>query len=394
MQVRRISAEERLSHSFPLQAYAFEGSPAPAATADRWRDRLPYNEGNRTLVAEDGDTVLAAVTAIPMRQNVRGQLLPMAGIAGVVTHPLARRQGHVRKLLTALLGEMRDEGHPVSALYPFRPSFYARFGYAALPKRRTATFSPGDLGDLVRADLPGDVVWERMGAGYGAYREFTLRLARERHGFAVFPDFRDARLRDDDERWLVTARVDDQVVGAAAYKVTGYDGELLVDDLLVTTPLSRMLLLRFLARHVDQVSRVVAGIPAYELPELWGTDFQVTVEARTVIPSGNAPMARVLSMEALAGIQTGPGRLTVEVVDDPFLKGSFTLDGRGGTLEVSSAGGAAGATLSAAGLSALVYGVLDPEELPLRGLGAVPADAAGELRALFPRLVPHVVADF
>jgi hypothetical protein len=393
MQVRRISADERLSHSFPLQGYAFDHSPVPAASAERWRDWLPYHEGNRTLVAEDGDTVLAAATAIPMRQNVRGQLLPMAGIAGVATHPLARRQGHVRTLLTGLLGEMRDEGHPVSVLYPFRPSFYARFGYATLPKRRTVSFAPGDLGDLVRADLPGDVTWERMGTGYDTYREFTLRLARERHGFAVFPDYRAARLRDDDERWLVTARVDGEVVGAAAYNVTGYNGELLVDDLLVTTPLSRMLLLRFFARHVDQVSRVVAGLPAYELPELWGTDLQVTVEGHTSIPSGNAPMARVLSVEALAGIRTGPGRVTVEVVDDPFIKGAFTLDGRGGTLEVGSADSGQ-AALSAAGLSALVYGVLDPEELPLRGLGAVPADAAGELRALFPRLVPHVVADF
>ncbi|MCW6006650.1 GNAT family N-acetyltransferase [Micromonospora sp. CPCC 205371] len=394
MQVRRISAEERISHSFPLQAYAFEQSPAPAASADRWRDYLPYNQGNRTLVAEDGDTALAAATAIPMRQNVRGQLLPMAGIAGVATHPLARRQGHVRTLLTTLLGEMRDEGHSVSVLYPFRPSFYARFGYVTLPKRRSASFSPGDLGDLVRADLPGDVTWERMSTGYDAYREFMVRLARERHGLALFPDYRDARLRDDDERWLVTARVDGEVAGAAAYKVTGYNGELQVDDLLVTTPLSRILLLRFFARHVDQVSRVVAGIPADELPELWGTDLQVTVEGHTVIPNGNAPMARVLSVQKLAGITVGPGRVTVEIVDDPFIEGAFTLDGHGGTLEVGTGTGGPTATLSAAGLSALVYGVLDPAELPLRGLGAVPADAAGELRALFPRLVPYVVADF
>jgi predicted acetyltransferase len=393
MQVRRISAEERLSHSFPLQAYAFEQSPAPAANTDRWRAYLPYNEGNRTLVAEDGDTALAAATAIPMRQNVRGQMLAMAGIAGVATHPLARRQGHVRTLLTTLLGEMREEGHSVSVLYPFRPSFYARFGYVTLPKRRTVSFAPADLGDLNRADLPGEVTWERMSAGYDTYREFMLRLARERHGLALFPDYRDARLRDDDERWLVTARLDGTVIGAAAYKVTGYNGELEVDDLLVTTPLGRLLLLRFFARHVDQVSRVVAGLPADELPELWGTDLQVTVEGHTTIPTGNAPMARVLSIQALAGLTVGPGRVTVEIVDDPFLEGAFTLDGRGGALEVT-AGGESTAALSAAGLSAMVYGVLDPEELPLRGLGAVPADAARELRALFPRLVPHVVADF
>jgi hypothetical protein len=54
----------------------------------------------------------------------------------------------------------------------------------------------------------------------------------------------------------------------------------------------------------------------------------------------------------------------------------------------------ASATLTVAGLSALVYGVLDPEDVGLRGLGAVPADAAEQLRAMFPRCLPYVVADF
>lgn len=395
MEIRRISSEERLTHAFPLQAYAFEASPAPLEELAKFREYLPFQEDNLTLVAEEDGASLAAVSAVPMRQNVRGVLHPMVGVAGVAVHPLARRRGHVRTLLTRVLGDMRDDGHPVSALYPFRPTFYERFGYVGLPKRRHVTFAPADLGHLLRADLPGELAWERIGDGYEAYRAFTLRLAAERHGFAVFPDYRAERLRADDARWLVTARVGGEVAAAAVYRLSGYGGELLVDDLLTTTPLSRTLLLQFFARHVDQVDRVVAGIAADELPELWATDLGTVTESRTRVPNANAPMARVLAVPPLAGTHAGPGRVVVEVVDDPFIAGTYLLDGRGGRLEVGGdEPGVPRATVTAAGLSALVYGVLDPDDLPLRGFGAVPADAGAQLRALFPRAVPFLFADF
>ncbi|MET0415650.1 MAG: GNAT family N-acetyltransferase [Actinoplanes sp.] len=366
MTIRRVTADDRLTTSFPLAAYAFESSPLSAARVEEFRDYLPYNQGNRTLIVEGDAGTLAAVSAIPMRQNLRGVVLPMAGVAGVATHPLARRQGHVRALLHQLLDEMRDEGHALSALYPFRPSFYARFGYVGLPKPRTVAFTPADLGSLVRAELPGEVGWERIAAGYPAWRAFTERCLQARHGFSIFPDYRAAGLRDRDEYWLVT------------------------------DPLARMLLLQFLARHVDQVERVTVQVPPDELPELWLTDLDVHVEARAGRPGSSAPMARLLSLDALSGLPAGPGRVRIELTGDRWLAGSHLLDGTTGALELVADGGGRvpTATLTASGLSALAYGVLDPAELPLRGLGDVPADAAAELRGIFPRRVPYLFADF
>lgn len=395
MKIRRLTTEERLTRSFPLQAYAFESSPMTLDRSDRFREYLPYTEDSRTLVVEDGRTALATVSAIPMRQNLRGTVLPMAGIAAVATHPLARRQGHVRTLLTQLLAEMRDEGHLVSALYPFRPSFYARFGYAGLPKARTVSFSPADLGSLVRANLPGDLRWQRVREGYGDHRALTERLLDQRHGFSIFPESRAVSMRDADERWSLTAKVDGEVVGAVTYRIDDHGGTLTADDLLTTGPLGRALLLQFFARHVDQVGRVTMRIAPDETPELWGIDFAAHVEAKVSYPTSAAPMARILSLDALRGLVAGPGRVTVEIVDDPFLSGSHLLDGDGGWLDVTAgAGGAPTATLTAAGLSALVYGVLDPVEVAIQGLGTVPDDAATQLRSLFPRQLPHLYADF
>ncbi|MEU6072251.1 GNAT family N-acetyltransferase [Micromonospora sp. NPDC047074] len=399
MSVRQVTAEERLTTSFALGAYAFEASPRSAARAEEFRGYLPYNKGNRTLVVEEGGTTLAAASAIPMRQNLRGEVLPMAGVAGVSSHPLARRQGHVRTLLHQLLDEMRDEGHQLSALYPFRPSFYARFGYVGLPKPRTVAFSPADLGELLAADLPGEVGWGRIGDGYQGWRAFTERCLNERHGFAIFPSYRDVGLRDRDEHWLLTARSGGKVTGAVLYRIDDHGGTLVADDLLATDPVARMLMLQFFGRHVDQVERITVQVAADELPELWLTDLAVHVEARVARPSAAAPMARLLSVDALAGLPAGPGRVRVELTGDRWLAGSYLLDGTTGTLELiggtaATAGSPPAATLTAAGVSALAYGVLDPVEVGLRGLGEVPADAATELRRLFPRQVPYVVADF
>jgi hypothetical protein len=45
-------------------------------------------------------------------------------------------------------------------------------------------------------------------------------------------------------------------------------------------------------------------------------------------------------------------------------------------------------------MSGLIYGVLDPDEVVIRGLGQVPAEAAARLRLLFPRRVPYLFAHF
>ncbi|PWU43896.1 GNAT family N-acetyltransferase [Micromonospora globispora] len=397
MRIRRLAAEERPTTSFPLQAYAFEASPMAPGRVEEFREYLPYNAGNLSLVVEEDGETVAAASAIPMRQNLRGRVLPMAGVAGVVTHPLARRRGHVRALLHQVLDEMRDEGHQLTALHPFRASFYERFGYVGLPRPRTVTFSPADLGPLLRAELPGEVTWERIGAGYPTWRAFTERCLHERHGFAIFPDFRAVGLRDRDDRWLLTATIGGSTAGAVTYRIDDHGGELIADDLLAADPYARALLLQFFARHVDQVERIRIRLPADELPELWLTDLAVHVEARVSRPGSPAPMARLLSLDALTGLPAGAGRVRVELVGDRWLAGTHLLDGATGRLELLPAAAGPGvptATLTAAGLSALAYGVLDPADVDIRGLGDVPADAAAELRRLLPRELPYLFADF
>jgi hypothetical protein len=106
-------------------------------------------------------------------------------------------------------------------------------------------------------------------------------------------------------------------------------------------------------------------------------------------------MARVLSLDALTGMPAGPGRVVVEIVDDAFIGGRYELDGTSGALHVVDAPHrSAAVTLTVVGLSGLVYGVLSPGDIVVRGFGAVPSDAVGELSMLFPRLNPYFFTHF
>lgn len=396
MEIRHVTADERETTIFPLGAYAFSPSPWTQAEVEAQRRYRPYQADMVTLVAQEGGETLAGVSAHPMRQNVRGVVLPMAGIAAVASHPSARRRGLVRVLLDRLLRDMRDDGRPVSTLYPFRPSFYERFGFVGLPRVRTTAFDPAGLAHLLRAELPGTVTRLHVRDGFAEHRALSLRLLGERHGFSVFSDRRAERVRDLEEKWVAVARADGEVVGAVTYRIERHDGDLAADDLLVTGPVGRALLLQFFARHVDQVSRVVLSVGTDEVPELWGTDLAAHTEARVLHPRSPAPMARILSLEALVGLSAGPGAVSVEVVGDALVGGLYRLQGDGGRLAVErlQPGGTPDATMSVAGLSGLVYGVLDPVDVSVRGFGTVGPDAAGELRSLFPRASPYLFSDF
>lgn len=393
MEFRQISAAERTATMFPLQSYAFMPSPWPEDDEAAYAQRMKFFETAINVVAEEGGLALAGAASLRMRQNVRGKVHDMAGVASVASHPSARRRGLVRGVLERLLRQARDEGHTVSALYPFRPSFYARFGYVGIPRHRIATFTPEGLSHLTRAELPGEVERLPMREGFDEWRALHQRLLEERHGFAIYDETRAAEFRDD-RRWLAIARAGGEVVGAVDYRVKAYGGDLEGLDFLTTGPLGRALLLQFFGRHVDQIARVHVRVSTEEVPELWGTDFQVTTEGRVDFPTHGGAMVRVLDMPALSGTAVGDGDVTIEIPDDEFVGGSWRLVGEGGRLAVTKGAATPAATLSVGGFSGLLYGVLDPIEVITRGLGQVDGAAVGALSSMFPRQMPYIFSDF
>lgn len=388
-EIRLVEGEERLRFGRPLTAYAFEASPRTDDLTEL-RRRLSIGRRRVHVLFDDGEPRSTA-SVVEMTQNVRGALLPMGGVAGVATHPAGRRRGFAREMLTHVLADMRDQGQVVSALYPFRASFYERFGYVGIGAEPRATLHPADLAPLLRVDVPGEVTLARLPEVAADVRAVTEAAQRTTHGMALRADPELAAARADDRTWAAVARVDGRPAGYLTYEIREYGGELSVQRFQYDGAVARTLLLGWLARHTDQVATVSLPLRPVDEPATWVTDIDVTVRSRQAPLHEPAPMVRVLSVPGLAGIPVGTGEVTVRVVDD-LVGGVWTFAGDG-TLSVHP-GGTPTAELTGHGLAALVYGVLDPADLPLRGYGTLDAPTADALRVLFPRATPFLLEHF
>lgn len=106
--------------------------------------------------------LLSAMMQIPYSVRFQGETVKLAGIGGVVTDPVSRGEGCVRRLFEEGLPRLYREGSVFSALYPFSHRFYRKFGYEWATFRQNAEVNRSDLrGDLRRADaiarvLPGE----------------------------------------------------------------------------------------------------------------------------------------------------------------------------------------------------------------------------------------------
>lgn len=380
IEISSTLSEEQLATAATIRAYAFRGSPQQP------EDSGP-TDARRVYAALEAGSPVATAAVIPMHQNVRGTVLPMAGIAGVATHPAARRQGHIRALLPQVLTEARDAGAVVSCLYPFRASFYERFGYTTFPRAVRASFSPRDLAGLTRTVDDTGVSVHLAAEVTSEVRTFLDEYLRQAHGFTQ----RDTP-PEPSESWVALARRDNRVVGVLRYTISGYHGTLSATMFLASDTHARAMLLAWLARHVDQIERVDVPLPPASHPELWWTDLAVTVESRVGYPYAPPPMGRILAPELLSGLSCGTGSLTVEVTDE-VTGGVFALSTEDGRLAVTP-GSAAQATLTSHGLAALVFGVADPAELVLRGHATADAAAQATLRSIFPPATPYLFDEF
>src|SRR6476646_6257325 len=91
------------------------------------------------LARRDGEAVGTA-TSYSMNMWVRGQAFPCQGVAYVGTIKTARRSGGIASaIMRETLNKARHRGQVLSALMPFRGSFYEHFGYGLVERRASWT---------------------------------------------------------------------------------------------------------------------------------------------------------------------------------------------------------------------------------------------------------------
>ncbi|MBV6459210.1 MAG: hypothetical protein HONBIEJF_02354 [Fimbriimonadaceae bacterium] len=121
--VRRYREDDRETYAQVHGDVYRDGTPLrPDEAIEKEGDMLAF-------VAECDGEVVGGYRQLEATFSWNGQGLWGAGIAGVAVSPAARRQGVGAALMEDSVRQMKDEGRVLAALYPFRSSFYQRFGY-------------------------------------------------------------------------------------------------------------------------------------------------------------------------------------------------------------------------------------------------------------------------
>lgn len=380
--------------SLELARYAFATTPEPVTDERKERYRESHGTDKGIFSYIDNHPV-AKVDVIPMTQNVRGTVMPMGGISGVCSMPIARRGGHVRALMQRAIEEMHEDGQAISTLFPFKTSYYEMFGYAGWQIPMWVRIRPAALAPYLKMPKIGTV--QHRLASDAQDDAYALITAAQRilHGMSRQPREKfDAALKWQ-PMWLMSVHEGDQVTGGLSYKLDPDKKVMEVHSAFWLTENAKVQALDYMARHVDQVGRIAMPLLPGEQPHLWLTDDDALTISSVEDHGWNAPMARIVTITGLNGITAGNGSVALAIQDPqaPWNTGTWTFTGSGGVLEVTQGGEPAG-DLTINGLSALVMSGIDPVTLPYRGWGQVEPDAINAVRSLFPSIVPYLHDQF
>lgn len=381
VKIKKIYGDELLQRAI-LANYAFSRSPADVEK--KFEEGKKYYSEDIVLAAIENDKTAATATIVPMRQNIRGKVMRMGGVAAVATDPEFRMQGIAKSLMKEAFLEMKEAEFPISTLYPFRESFYERLGYAVFPQASKISFSPNNIS--LRKKPRGEIVREKISDCLDRFISFNKKYVERVHSAAIFQDLRMGSFVDPPV-WIAWAMVDGEAQGLIGYTITGFEGTLEVKDFMYLTSEAKYTLLEFLGRHRDQVSNIEMVVQHHEHPELWLSDLKVSRANRKWVPS---PMGRIVDMEQLNGVPAGKGRIEVQVVDEhaPWNNGRFVIESDG-ELNVEK-GGNGNLKLSINALSALLFGQANPLDFDLKGWGKVSPIESKQILKLFPPLPAFV----
>jgi predicted acetyltransferase len=261
-------------------------------------------------------------------------------------------------------------------------------GYVSFPLTKIARCTTLSLSPLLKMDLSGEISLRYFGEAYDAYRDFLTQMRAHTHGMAFF-DFGDRARANQNLFWTATAVFDGKIEGLMLYRILGEEvtkNNFVAYRFYYTTSRARYLLLSWIARHVDQADRAELWLPTEEYPETWIADIQVKVESAV-----RAAMCRVLDVEIIGGMNVGEGSFSARIIDPlcPWNEDLWRFESSEGKLQVSRASKAE-CELTIQGLSALIAGVHEPQDLPLRGWGNADQVIQSIQSEMFPRTVPFM----
>lgn len=346
------------------QSFAYFGRP-PEFT-DSWLSRL--GSQNLRVVRRDG-RVAAGLGILPWGQWFGGRSVPCAGITAVGVLPEHRGQGVGQEMMRAVVRELRQQGTPLSVLYPSTWSFYRKVGYELAGTRLLYRLDPNALG--VRGEAAD--VRPMKDDDLDAMRRLYERRARLSNGNI------DRRTVDWDYYWD-SARdpAYAYVIDGAAGEVDGYvvyaqEGspqdryEIQVRDFAFRNAEAGRGLLTLFARHGTMSKAImIDGAPSEPLLTLAGHEnLHMHYRSDWMLRMVDVPKA----LEARGYCPLVSAEIHFDVCDDLIAEnhGRFVLEVSDGVGRVHE-GGDARVKIDVRGLASLYSGYLSAEMLAATGM--------------------------
>ena len=215
-------------------------------------------------VAELDGEIAGALVLYPLTAYLCGDPRPVVGVGSVAVSPEHRRRGVAEAFMRAALREMRQKGQALSMLYPFRLSFYRKFGYGLVEhvhvfSTPASNFLPSDEARRVRRlrhpDRPHvQALYDRVAP------RWNFALARK-------PEWWEQRLWTYPGEWAVyEGRRHGLIEGYLYYEIAVPEGpfklQMTVMEMLAATPEAQRGLVGYIASLADQVAQVHTASPA------------------------------------------------------------------------------------------------------------------------------------
>ncbi len=241
-----------------------------------WTDRfLPASAKDGAAYGVfEGDRLLAALLSRSFQCVLFGKTHGMAGIGAVATWPEERAKSHVRELMKHAIRKDREGGKTVSSLYPFKFSFYEKFGYGYIGAWSIHKFSPSDI-KILPAPKGEWAAFDDSPGMRGGYRDVFSRWAQS-FDFACLPaEDAPEKLRallDTNKEFCYLYRASDGVKAILRYVlvVTGpFSKRMEVRKAAWTDAEGFQALFHFFKKHRDQVPeiewRTWKDLPVYHM---------------------------------------------------------------------------------------------------------------------------------
>ncbi|MHA1170775.1 MAG: GNAT family N-acetyltransferase, partial [Candidatus Heimdallarchaeota archaeon] len=142
MTIKKLS-EEYKEELMDLWDYCFAGGGE--TSEEDWIKYFSLLNLDNCLGYFIDDKIASTYAIISYKMFVRGVLLNMGGIAAVATKPQFRKQRQITELIKESFKVMRKNQEYFSVLYPFKFSFYRRYGYETCAEFSWIISSPKNI---------------------------------------------------------------------------------------------------------------------------------------------------------------------------------------------------------------------------------------------------------